>query len=63
MLDVSFDHLFIRPYRGDKIASGPEFVSHKVALFIGNILGNPDRALAFQKAQDAGYGYVWAEWQ
>ena len=55
MLNIGFDHLLIRPHRGDEIAPGPEFVPHTVARFMGNILGNPDRALAFQKPQDVGH--------
>ena len=51
---VGFDPLLLRPHRGDERAAGPEFVPHKVARFLGPVLGQPDRALAFQPPHDVG---------
>ena len=52
MLDVGSDPLLIDANRRDKVAPGPTRMPGKVALFVGNILGYPYRALAFQKTQN-----------
>ena len=55
ILKIGFDHLLIRPHRGDKIAPRPELLPYEVFLVVGDVLRNPDRDLPFQEAQDGGH--------
>ena len=46
MPDIRPDHRFVQPYRGNKIPSGPEYLSGEILRSSTIFPGNRDRALA-----------------